>query len=176
MRCWSSGHMCTALNKKGIWRWRGGEDYFGWPNGHVLRVPNTTIQRNAEYRTSCCTVDLLHTPQQKSFSVKSALQSGFEKTHARMQLQKRATYVTHSIIYVGEKTQLHTLMLILGSNSQRVKSSCQYEKSNEKENRTEGVILATVLVGAEGWLKKKKKKERRKKRGGCGRVEVRLTC
>lgn len=78
-----------------------------------------------------------------------------------MQLQKRATYVTHSIIYVGEKTQLHTLMLILGSNSQRVKSSCQYEKSNEKENRTEGVIFSYRFGWSRGLVKKKKE-------GGAG--------
>ena len=88
-----------------------------------------------------------------------------------MQLQKRATYVTHSIIYVGEKTQLHTLMLILGSNSQRVKSSCQYEKSNEKENRTEGVIFSYRFGGSRGLVKKKKKNKERKKEkkeGGAG--------
>lgn len=86
-----------------------------------------------------------------------------------MQLQKRATYVTHSIIYVGEKTQLHTLMLILGSNSQRVKSSCQYEKSNEKENRTEGVIFSYCFGWSRGLVKKKKKKRmKEKKEGGAG--------
>ena len=59
-------------------------------------------------------------------------------------------------------------MLILGSNSQRVKSSCQYEKSNEKENRTEGVIFSYRFGWSRGLVKKKKKKNKeikKKKRG-----------
>ena len=71
----------------------------------------------------------------------------------------------------GKDPVAHANAHFWGLNSRRVKSSYQYEKSNEKENRTEGVISSYCF----GWFwweqragKKKKRKEKEKKEGGGG--------